>query len=73
MATNDSRRAYFLAKGLEVRSSEAELDRRLLALERELPQGDVARLLYHARPELTVEEAIEEAMRRQRAWEQGQR
>jgi hypothetical protein len=48
--------------------SEAELDAITYKLMQELPHADVVTLLYHTRPELSAEEAIDEAMRRERAW-----
>lgn len=33
-----------------------------------LPHGNILKLLYHTRPELTAEEAVEEALRRESEW-----
>lgn len=33
-----------------------------------LPHGNILNLLYHTRPELTAEEAVDEALRRELEW-----
>jgi hypothetical protein len=33
-----------------------------------LPHGNILKLLYHTRPELTAEEAVDEALRRESEW-----
>lgn len=58
-----------LARHLEVDASEAELDAILDELIIELPHGNISDLLYHTRPRLTAEQAVDEALRRQRKWE----
>lgn len=48
--------------------TEEELDDIMDRLEDALPHGDIITLLYHTRPELTAEEAIDEALRREAAY-----
>jgi hypothetical protein len=48
--------------------TEEELDAMLGQLMRELPHGDILTLLFHTKPELTAEEAVDEALRREAAW-----
>lgn len=33
-----------------------------------LPHGSILKLLYHTRPELTAQEAVDEALRRESEW-----
>jgi hypothetical protein len=33
-----------------------------------LPHGNILKLLYHTRPELTAEQAVDEALRRESEW-----
>lgn len=48
--------------------TEQELDSLLTQLDEALPHADVVTLLFQARPELTAEAAIDEALRREAAW-----
>lgn len=49
--------------------SEKELDAIVIQLMKELPHGDILTLLFHTRPQLTAEEAVDEALRREAAWQ----
>ncbi len=53
--------------------TEEELQEIMNVLVRTLPHGDILQLLYHTRPELSADDAVDEAMRRQRAWEEDSR
>jgi hypothetical protein len=48
--------------------TEQELDAIMIQLMKELPHGDILTLLFHTRPQLTAEEAVDEALRREAAW-----
>lgn len=50
-------------------NSEGELDAIATLLVEALPHGNILKLLYHTRPELTAEEAVDEALRRESEWQ----
>lgn len=58
-----------LAKRLDApEGSEEELHAVMDFLVEALPHGDILNLLYHTRPELTAEQAVDEALKREQEW-----
>lgn len=62
-----------IARRLEVDASEAELDDLLDQLVRALPNSQIGDLLFHNTPHLSAEEAIDEALRQQKNWDEQSR
>lgn len=58
-----------LAKFLDApHGTEEEIHAVMDRLEEALPHGNILNLLYHTRPDLTAEEAVDEALRRESEW-----